>query len=81
MLDFRRITPFCLEKRLSKHKITVYSKNLGGHGPFSLPDYAYGKQPSTFQHCLVILYHEIEQSLRTLPHVTFCKQYKDSLSN
>jgi len=34
MLDFRRITLFCLEKRLSKHKITTFSKNFGWcHGP------------------------------------------------
>jgi len=42
MLDFRRITLFCLEKCLSKHKITIFSKNFGGsHGPFP-PGYAYG---------------------------------------
>jgi len=29
MFDFRRITLFCLEKRLSKHKMTMLSKNLG----------------------------------------------------
>jgi len=28
MFDFRRITLFCLEKRLSKHKMTVFSKKL-----------------------------------------------------
>jgi len=43
MFDFRRMTLFCLEKRLSKHKMTIFSKNLGwGHGPFGPPDYAYG---------------------------------------
>jgi len=30
MFDFRRITLFCLEKRLSKHKMTIFSKNVGG---------------------------------------------------
>ena len=30
MFNFRRITPFCFEKRLSKHKMTIYSTNLGG---------------------------------------------------
>ena len=30
MLDFRRITLFCLEKRLSKHKMTMFSKHFGG---------------------------------------------------
>jgi len=29
MFDFRPIILFCLEKRLSKHKMTVFSKNLG----------------------------------------------------
>ena len=37
MFDFRRITLFCLEKRLSKHKMTIFSKNLEGHGPFPPP--------------------------------------------
>jgi len=36
MFDFRRITLFCLEKRLSKHKMTVISKNLGGHVDYPL---------------------------------------------
>jgi len=35
MFDFRRITLFCSEKRLSKHKMTIFSKDLGGHGPFA----------------------------------------------
>ena len=30
MFDFRRITLSCLEKRLSKHKMTMFSKNLVG---------------------------------------------------
>jgi len=30
MFDSWRITLFCLEKRLSKHKMTIFSKNLGG---------------------------------------------------
>jgi len=37
MFDFRRITLFYLEKRLSKHKITIYSKNLGGPWPLWPP--------------------------------------------
>jgi len=36
--DFRRITLFCLEKRLLKHKMTIFSKNFrGSHGPFGPP--------------------------------------------
>ena len=37
MFDFGRITLLCLEKRFSKHKMTIFSKNLGGHGPFGHP--------------------------------------------
>jgi len=34
MFHFRRIALFCLEKRLSKHKITIFSKNFfEGFGP------------------------------------------------
>ena len=33
---------FCLEKRLSKHKMTIFSKNFGGTmAPLPLPGYAY----------------------------------------
>jgi len=42
MFDVRRITLFCLEKRFSKHKMTIFSKNLGRHGTFGPPGYAYG---------------------------------------
>ena len=41
MFDFRRIKLFCLEKRLSKHKMTICSKHLGSHGPFGPPGYAH----------------------------------------
>jgi len=38
MFDFRRITLFCLEKRLSKHKIPICSKNVvGSQGLFAPP--------------------------------------------
>jgi len=44
MFDFRQITLFSLEKRLSKHKMTIFSKNLVGNVPFVLPlGYAYAK--------------------------------------
>jgi len=36
MGDFRRMTLFCLEKRLSKHKMTINSINVPTTG------YAYG---------------------------------------
>ena len=59
MFDFRRITLFCLEKRLSKYKMTICSKNVGGHGSFGPPGYAYEsrtlgqivKLPRNFLHC------------------------------
>jgi len=41
MFDNRRITLFCLEKRLSKHKMTVFSKYLGGMAPLAPPGYTY----------------------------------------
>jgi len=48
MFDFRRITLFCLEKRLSKHKMAIFSKQFLG-GPWPLcppPGYAYGSNRS-----------------------------------
>ena len=37
MFDFRRITLFCLEKRLSKQKMTLFSKNWGACPPLATP--------------------------------------------
>ena len=37
MFDFTRITLFCLEKRLSKHKMTIFSKNFWGEWPLCPP--------------------------------------------
>ena len=38
MIDFRRITLFCLEKRLSKHKMTIFlRKTLEGIAPLPPP--------------------------------------------
>jgi len=34
MYDFRRITLFCMEKRLSMHKMTVFSKHFGAWPPW-----------------------------------------------
>jgi len=34
MFGFRQITLFSFEKCLSKHKVTIFSKNFGGNGPF-----------------------------------------------
>jgi len=34
---FRRTTLFCLEKRFSKHKITLFLKTFAEHGPFGCP--------------------------------------------
>ena len=41
MLNFRQITLFCLGYHLSKHKMTIYAKNLGGMAPRTTPGYAY----------------------------------------
>jgi len=38
MFDFRRVTLFCFEKRLSEQKMTIFSKNLRAWPP----GYAYG---------------------------------------
>jgi len=35
MFDFRRKTLFCLGYRLSKHKMTIYSKHLGAIVPLA----------------------------------------------
>jgi len=37
MCDFRRLTLLCLENRLSKHKMTIFFKNLGAPWPLWLP--------------------------------------------
>ena len=34
LFDFRRITLFCLEKRLSKHKVNIFPKILRGMASF-----------------------------------------------
>jgi len=41
MFDFRRITLLCLEKRLSKQKMSIFSKNLGRAWLLCPPGYAY----------------------------------------
>jgi len=37
MFDFRPIILFCLEKRFSKHKMTIFSKSFGGPWPLWPP--------------------------------------------
>jgi len=39
--DFRRINLFCVEKRLSKNKMTIFSKNFWGAWTLWPPGYAY----------------------------------------
>ena len=47
MFDFRQKALFCLGYRLSKHKMTINSKNFGGHGPFGPPlGHAYDPAPT-----------------------------------
>jgi len=42
MFDFRRITLLCFEKRVSKHKMTIFFITLGAvMVPLPLPGYAY----------------------------------------
>jgi len=46
MVAFRQIALFCLEKRLSKHKMTTFSENFwGGMALLPLPGYAYALGP------------------------------------
>jgi len=48
MFDFRRMTLFCLEKSLSKHKMTTFSKYLRrGMAPLAPPGYAYAYKGTT----------------------------------
>jgi len=60
MPDFRRITLFFMEKRLSKHKMTIFSKNLGGHCPSSPPGYAY----AMLLGLMVSFYHQQSKRIR-----------------
>jgi len=55
MFDFRRITLFCLEKHLSKHTMSIFSKNLGGHDPFAPPGYAYVFDLHDFKYFVSVL--------------------------
>jgi len=41
MFDFRLIALFCLEKRPSKPKMTMFSKNFEGALPLFPPGYTY----------------------------------------
>jgi len=47
MYDFRRITLFCLENRLSKQKMTIFQKFWGGMVPLP-PGNAYAPVPASF---------------------------------
>jgi len=46
----RRITLFCLEKRFSKHNITIFSKNFGAMAPLAPPGYAYATENAVAGH-------------------------------
>jgi len=48
LFDFRRITLFCLEKRLSKHKLAIFSANFWGTEPLlARPGYAYDQSSTS----------------------------------
>jgi len=50
MFDFRPVTLFSLGYRLSKHKMTIFAKNLeGSMTPWDPPGYAY--ELRQFCHC------------------------------
>jgi len=45
MLDFWRITLFCLEERLSRHKMTMFFEIFwGGMAALAPPAYAYSRR-------------------------------------
>jgi len=53
MFDFRRITLFWLEKRLSKHKMAIFSTNLEGAMALLVPPgYAYAFMLSILVQCV-----------------------------
>jgi len=62
IFDFRLATVFCLGYRLSKHKMTRYSINLGVWS-LTLRGYAYAGKPTLFPHCLVEDIKYIESQL------------------
>jgi len=49
ILDFRLATVLCMGCRLSKHKITRYSKNSGGMAPLATPGCAYVSESEIFE--------------------------------
>jgi len=54
MFDFRRITLFCLEKRLSKNKMTMFFKNfVGSMALLAPPGYAYEQNVFKRFHILI----------------------------
>jgi len=42
VFDFRRATVFCLKRRFSKHKMTIYARNCGGMASLTPSGHAYG---------------------------------------
>ena len=58
MFDFSRMRLFCLEKRLSKHRMAIFSKNLGGEWPLWPPlTTPMDQTPLTFSTTLLITVH------------------------
>ena len=64
MLNFRRITLFCLEKCLSKHKMTIFSKNLATDMTPWPPNGNFLRTPLPV--CDVIIVSTISRMLRPL---------------
>jgi len=80
IFDFRRITLVCLEKRLSKHKMTICSKMFWGHGPFAPPVAtpmipAYGDGFESFLEVIVLPFHRrtVLRRRRTRLSLTHCR--------
>jgi len=59
MFDYRRTTLFCSEKRLSKHKMTVFSEKLGGMAPL-LPLATPMSKKTTYGNITMIVVHNFQ---------------------
>jgi len=55
--DFKRATVFCSGPCLSKHKMTRWARNFGGHSFLGLPVYAYGCKKKEKQYLVYLMFN------------------------
>jgi len=65
MVDFSRITLFCLEKRVSKHTITIFLKIRRGMAPLASLGYAYATINTNFEEKQKIAFFR--------PNLSYCR--------